>query len=291
LSVVLILLVLVICTTGCPKSASVPPPAQDRPPVITLTSFPSGGGNTDPENVSNAAIVQVSNGTNVMVFGNAHNPGGVKQFELTVTQSGKTLYTVQAAAVPDSTGQVPDTLYILGSDGAGQAGSKVTLLFTEDGSPATTKVTATNFNGMTTTFDVAYACLYCGGVVSPPILGGTSPPKCGTGPACGTGNLCCNKHCVSSDSQNCGQCGLACQSGSTCQGQQCVSSGLPCGDVGASCAPNSQAGTHCCQTSGSPELCVFQICRKCIPHGAICPLNQSQLCCDAADQCVLATRR
>jgi hypothetical protein len=125
--------------------------------VIHLTSFPVGGsGEVDQENVSATATITVTQNTKVMVLGSATNPGGVKQFSLNVTQSGNTLYSVQTTGVADASGNVPDTLHIWGSDGAGGAGSKVAMTFVETGASASVLATAINFNGQTATTMLTY---------------------------------------------------------------------------------------------------------------------------------------
>ncbi|CAB3802537.1 hypothetical protein LMG28614_05635 [Paraburkholderia ultramafica] len=275
-----------IVVSGCTNVVSIPPVGLDRPPIITITSFPSGGGLTDPENISSSGTVTVENGTNVMVLANARNPGGVKDFGLQIKQGSTTLYTVQTSA-PFSV--VPDALYIFGSDGAGQAGSRVSLLFTETGVTTTTvEGWADNFNGQRTTILVTYVCSNCYYPGPPPIGTGPPPgPKCGTGSACAAGSLCCQGHCVLSNSNNnCGACGNVCPTGSLCQGNQCVASGQPCSALGTMCVPDRQAGPHCCQ-SPTPAICNFQICRACTPHGAVVPPYGSQICCDPNDSAVL----
>jgi hypothetical protein len=53
------------------------------------------------------------------------------------------------------------------------------------------------------------------------------------------------------------------------------------------CVPDKQPGTHCCQTSGAPQFCVYGHCKLCVPHGDECKAFGSQLCCDTSDSCVL----
>ncbi len=147
----------ILALASCDSSVPVPSAAQDQPPVVHLTSFPVGGsGEVDTENVSASAVVTVTQNTEIMVLGSATNPGGVKQFSLKVIQNGITLYSVQTTGVADSTGNVPDTLHILGSDGAGCAGGSVALTFIETGAPASVLAVATNFNGQTNTTTITY---------------------------------------------------------------------------------------------------------------------------------------
>lgn len=265
-------LALPVIVSGCPKPASVPPAAQDRPPIITITSSPSGG-NVTPVTTSASGNVFVDYGTNVMVMGNAQNPGGVKAFGLKVTQGGAVLYSVQASGSPDAAGKVPDELFILGSDGAGNAGSKVVLLFTESQPPAMTEAWATNYNGMTTRVTLTYFCSGCRYYPIPTVIVGGTPGtpgtlglKCGTGPPCGPGSTCCDGQCI--------------------VGQRCPPGQPSCSQIGQACVPSNQAGPHCCQSPAS-TVCNFQICRGCTPHGVVVPAFSSQICCDANDLAVL----
>lgn len=95
-------------------------------------------------------------------------------------------------------------------------------------------------------------------------VGGTTPAKCGAGPACEPGTVCQSGKCVSMTGAG----------------------GNSCARVGQSCVPDSQLGNHCCKLSGSSELCNFEICVTCIAHRAICPAYSKQICCNSDDQCV-----
>jgi hypothetical protein len=57
---------------------------------------------------------------------------------------------------------------------------------------------------------------------------------------------------------------------------------VTCSSVDQACVPDTQPGTHCCQ-SGTPELCVYQMCRACVPHGQQCLPGGTQICCSAKD--------
>ena len=60
-----------------------------------------------------------------------------------------------------------------------------------------------------------------------------------------------------------------------------------CSPLNASCVPPTQPGTHCCQQSGAPLSCVFQTCKACVPHGGVCQLHGTQICCAYNDTCKL----
>jgi hypothetical protein len=74
---------------------------------------------------------------------------------------------------------------------------------------------------------------------------------------------------------------------------------LPSGPVPSLCAAVGQACTSnpstCCNDARSkgftsaltPELCVYETCRECVPHGQECRAGGSQLCCDVNDNCKL----
>lgn len=142
--------------SACTNSVSVPAGGQDHAPVIKINSYPVGGtGDVDCETVDTSAPVTVTRGTEIMILGAATNPGGVKEFSLTVNQGTKTLYDVKATAVIGSDGKVPDLLSIPGSNGAGGVGN-TPLDFTETGETVSVTSTATNFNNQTTTSTVDY---------------------------------------------------------------------------------------------------------------------------------------
>jgi len=73
---------LCVSMVGCIELVSIPPASADKPPVVTVTSFASGPGSTDPENTSVTGTVNVMWGmyqvTTVLVGMNAENPGGVE---------------------------------------------------------------------------------------------------------------------------------------------------------------------------------------------------------------------
>jgi hypothetical protein len=61
----------------------------------------------------------------------------------------------------------------------------------------------------------------------------------------------------------------------------------PCAGFNESCVPPTQSGTHCCQQAGAPLSCVFEKCVACVPHGAVCQLHGTQVCCSYQDSCVI----
>jgi hypothetical protein len=167
-------LFLILLCAGCVKHVVKATPGQDKPPVITVIGFPSGGGATFPQSTSTTQHVDVMQGTHVMVLGSAKNSGGVRQLSLKISQTNNVLWDVSALA-PPSTTTVPDALYILGSDGSGNAGTEP-LLFTMMADSVTAVATATNYNNQSSTISVTYDCLNCaltwggGGRGSPTIV-------------------------------------------------------------------------------------------------------------------------
>lgn len=64
-----------------------------------------------------------------------------------------------------------------------------------------------------------------------------------------------------------------------------------CLPLGGSCSSTD----HCCNDAHltvvpadvTPALCVYGTCKQCVPHGAECQANGSQICCDINDNCKL----
>jgi hypothetical protein len=85
-------------------------------------------------------------------------------------------------------------------------------------------------------------------------------------------------------------CDIGCNSGLVVSNGLCKPPPTPsgpngpiCSTVGQTCVPDNQQGTHCCQAPGAPQLCVFGFCRACVPHGNVCALGGTQICCSAKD--------
>jgi len=80
----------------------------------------------------------------------AHNPGGVKYLRLSVNTTDTTSLTV----APDANGQVPPTIGIVGSDGAGAPDDqKITFLNT---GANVIVATATNFNNQSSHITITF---------------------------------------------------------------------------------------------------------------------------------------
>jgi hypothetical protein len=180
------LLALLLIGTGCSQGVTVPPAANDAPPVITVNAFvvqqPSGySGDVEPNknNVTATTAVGVTQGAQVQFSGSAKNPGGVKTFGLTIVQGGTIRYQVTTSSTPDANGRVPDLLSIVGTNGAGASGSQPMVVVMS--SPVVVTATATNFNAMTQTITVTY------NPVASNVTGGTGPGT--TPPAPSTASL------------------------------------------------------------------------------------------------------
>jgi hypothetical protein len=156
-----VLAVAVLWLSACAQNVNVPPAGNDTAPNILINAFvvqqPSGySGDVEPgkENVGVTTSVNVTEGARVMFSGSAKNPGGVKQFSITVKQGDQTLYQITANGALDSNGNAPNLLSISGSNGAGGPGSlpiEVTL-----SAPVFVTAAAANFNGMNQTITLTY---------------------------------------------------------------------------------------------------------------------------------------
>lgn len=65
-----------------------------------------------------------------------------------------------------------------------------------------------------------------------------------------------------------------------------------CAAVGQACTSNPSTCCNDARSKGftsalTPELCVFETCRECVPHGQECRAGGSQTCCDVNDNCKL----
>jgi hypothetical protein len=88
-----------------------------------------------------------------MISGGASNPGGVSLFSIKVEDNNfAPLYTAKVTAVPDTSGKAPDLLSIPGVDGHGGIGGNPMAVRTDKSVRIT--ATASNFNGMTTSYQV-----------------------------------------------------------------------------------------------------------------------------------------
>ena len=147
---------------GCPPTAvQVPPTSQDAPPVITITNTSeSGTGSLDSDSETTTTRVGGSQGTVVLILAKAVNPGGTRDFSMTIEQADSPTISVDSPQTLTSGGLAPTTAYILGTDGAGHTGSQA-ISFTVNAIPVTLTAKAVNFNGMSTTIQVTYYCPHC----------------------------------------------------------------------------------------------------------------------------------
>lgn len=153
--------IFILVTIGCSHNVSIPPAGQDTAPTITINAFvvqqPSGySGDIEPgrANVGMTSSVNVTEGAKVQLSGSAKNPGGVQQFNVTVKQSGQTLYQASTTSVPDANGQVPDLLNLVGTNGAGGSGNEPMVVTMS--APVILTTTATNFHAMSQTITITY---------------------------------------------------------------------------------------------------------------------------------------
>lgn len=135
----------------------------------------------------------------------------------------------------------------------------------------------------------------------------TSPGKLTVKPFVGTacpddGNQCTKDVCSNGACVHQPLTGMTCGGGGTCNNmgtciasttpppqQMCVKATVPPTNANLNeCVPDGQPGNHCCNTASAPEVCIWSICRACIPHGAACGTagSSSALCCSATDACV-----
>lgn len=153
--------IVTLVTVACSHNVTIPPAGQDTPPTITINAFvvqqPSGySGDIEPgrANVGMTSSVNVTERAKVQFSGSAKNPGGVQQFNVTVKQSGQTLYQASTMSVPDANGQVPDLLSLVGTNGAGGSGNQPMVVTMS--APVIVTTTATNFHAMSQTITITY---------------------------------------------------------------------------------------------------------------------------------------
>ena len=137
---------------------TIPPSAdQDHPPTITMVNYvPGGNGQVDQAQSTTTSTVYARPNTELLLNGNAANPGGVKAFSITVTQDGQLLYAVGTNAAPDANNKVPTILRIVGFDKAKPNNSGGEPLKINLSSPVTVAATASNFSNQTTSILVTY---------------------------------------------------------------------------------------------------------------------------------------
>ena len=134
-----------------------PSAAQDHPPTITMVNYvPGGNGEVDQAKSTTSSTVYARPDTELLLSGNAVNPGGVKTFSFSVTQDGQLLYLVGTSAAPDANNKVPTILRIVGFDKANPNNSGGEPIKIKLSSPATVAATASNFYGQTTSIIVTY---------------------------------------------------------------------------------------------------------------------------------------
>jgi len=151
-----LLLTLAACAPG---RVTPPSPTHDSPPTITVDYADIAGlGPVPPTNPSytrettTTEIDMPTKGTDhqIALWATAHNPGGVKYLRLSVNTTDTTSLTV----APDANGQVPPTIGIVGSDGAGAPGDqKITFLNT---GANVVVATATNFNNQSSHITITF---------------------------------------------------------------------------------------------------------------------------------------
>jgi hypothetical protein len=149
--------------SGCSHRVTIPPsPDQDSKPTISISSFPVDGGLTvNPEIVTTGGTyVQVVPGTKVMILVGAKNGNGVQSLWVRF-KHGSSVTEATVTASPDASGQVPTTLEILGTNGAGGAGTQPIVLQDSPAQgpvplPASIEVKAISFTGLTEEYSVNY---------------------------------------------------------------------------------------------------------------------------------------
>jgi hypothetical protein len=140
---------------GCCTQVSVPDRSADAAPTITLDAFPlvpaqGAVGDVEQQNVSVSTTVRVTRGRSYALSATAYNPkGGVATISMTAVQGGNVKYEVNGSNKETSSGSTCTTLSLL----TAPANQVMSITMT---STVTVVVSATNFNGMTSTITVQY---------------------------------------------------------------------------------------------------------------------------------------
>jgi hypothetical protein len=149
---------------SCPKPVLPPPsPAQDAPPTVNIGYIPkatSSGSSGAYEYTTQGGLLNLPTSEiyhDYLVTAAANDPlGGVKEIVLTISQSGRVLQSVKNTQTPDANGQVAPNLVIIGTNNAGGPGA-YGILATAGISPVIeATVTATNFNGQSSTISAMF---------------------------------------------------------------------------------------------------------------------------------------
>lgn len=148
-----------VVLSGCCTTVVIPSgPALDQAPTITLDAFPivppgpAGAGDISEQNRSASGFVKVSRGKTYMMSATAVNSaGGVQVLTMTVVQGGRQIHSTTVTEERRSDGKACTSLSLFG--GGEKHSDPINITMTEH---ATVTVTATNFNGMTTSIVVTY---------------------------------------------------------------------------------------------------------------------------------------
>jgi len=247
-----------VCTGCC--SLRVPPPEDDAAPVVAVINMKGSVDQSEVSSTSTIKDVKATKGTTVVIWGKAQNSeGGVQHFSLAVKDGAKTLYDVAMTTAPDANGEVSETVFIAGSNGAGGIGNQQ-LAFPVISGPITVTANAVNFNQMASSLTVTYvptcpisSCDARGATLDEE----TCSCRCPSGlPPCDgvQGGACCELeglHCCPNEGclpqwQDC--CRKACTFSGKCCGSYCCQRDQTCCQGG--CCP---AGYYCCGDFCCPE--------------------------------------
>jgi hypothetical protein len=262
-----------VSALGCTKRVRQLPASLDHPPTISVTGFPVDG--SVPKEVVNGPItMRLQIGTRVMISATAENRGGVKTLSVVVKQGTAVLYEAETAGRRDLIGRVPEALFVLGTDGAGHAGSKAMTFTMSPAEFVVVTVTASNFNGQSSGYDVSYVT-FCENCLPNREANDFCECSCPfqrscqgapDGGCCADGQKCCKGNCVPFDAEcsnevceagqsGCGpdKSGGCCRLGSTCCGSDfCCPRGTSC--QGEICIPGLGTATVPSPLSPMPRL-------------------------------------